>query len=230
MAIIEKVLGRRRDLPMWESINLNSSSAGGVGTDYEHTICFVPQLAQGIASGLSGDLPSNAQNVRNVTLIFEAALTGVATNNFTINILQRRAGALLVNTTSATTIIAGQNTVTPASMNNIVVGSLLVFSGGTGATETVTVSAVTPTTFTATFANGHSGAYTIVAAPLATITYASGVNETAFVPHQFNVPVSAANVLKPGDCVTIQRVSNGTGLASPALTVGVDLVPAGIGL
>lgn len=228
MAQVEKVLGRRRDLPMWESINLNSSSAGGVSTDYEHVICWIPVLTA--PSGLSGDLPINAQNVRSVSIVFEAAVTGANTNNFTLNILQRRGGALLVNTNSASTVTAGSFTVTPASMANIVVGSQLVFSGGTGATETVTVSAVTPTTFTATFANGHSGAYTIVSAPFASITYASGTNEVAFVPHQFNVPVTNANMLKPGDCVTIQRVSNGTGLASPPLTVGVDLVPAGIGL
>lgn len=228
MAEVEKILGRRRDLPMWESINLNSSSAGGVSTDYEHVILFVPQLIA--PSGLSSDLPPNAQNVRSVSLVFEANVTGVATNNFTLNILQRRGGALLVNTNSASTVTAGSFTVTPASMANIVVGSQLVFSAGTGATETVTVNAITSTTFTATFANGHSGAYTIVAAPMATVTYASGTNETAFVPHQFNVPVGNWNMLKSGDCVTIQRVSNGTGLASPALTVGVDLVPAGIGL
>jgi len=68
-----------------------------------------------------------------------------------------------VNTTSATTIIAGSNvTVTPASMSNIFVGQKLNFANGTGTAETVVVKQ-TPslTTFTADFVNGHSGAYTI---------------------------------------------------------------------
>lgn len=66
-----------------------------------------------------------------------------------------------VSTTSATTITAGTQTVTPASMANITPGMLLNFANGTGTAEVVTVQLVTATTFTATFVNGHSGAYTI---------------------------------------------------------------------
>lgn len=294
MAEINRAIGRHRDYPQIEAINLNSSSAGGSGTDYEHVVVNIPNLALFAGAGTVGDLPLNAQQVRNVSVIFEAALNGVATNNFTLNILQRRNGALLVNTTSATTITAGANVVvTPASMTNIVVGAYLYFSLGTGTAETVVVTAVTSTTFTATFANNHSSSYTITSAPLATVTYATttsattvvagsnvvtpasmasiyvgsqlqfsggtgatevvlvtavtattftatfvnghsggytiAIAELAFVPHQFYVPMTSANSLLPGDIVTIQRISNGTGLASPALTVSVDLVPAGIG-
>jgi hypothetical protein len=218
MAELNRGIGRHRDYPQVESINLNSSAAGGSGTDYEHPIAYIPNLALFAGAGTASDIPVNAQQVRNVSVIFEAVLNGVATNNFTLNILQRRAGALLVNTTSATTITAGAGVVvTPASMTNIVVGAYLYFSVGTGTAETVVVTAVTSTTFTATFVNGHSGGYAIAIA------------ELAFVPHQFYVPITTANSLLPGDIVTIQRISNGTGLASPALTVGVDLVPAGIG-
>ncbi len=66
-----------------------------------------------------------------------------------------------VGTTAPTTIVAGSQVVTPASMSNIQVGQYLNFAGGTGAAEDVLVTAVTSTMFTATFVNGHSGAYTI---------------------------------------------------------------------
>ncbi len=222
---IDRVLGQYRDVTIPPGI-LVPAAAAGTGTDFEHVAFALTQLAA--ASGAAGEMPNNRLNVRSALLTFEAAITGAATNNFTLNLWQKRSGAILVNTTSATTISAGQNTVTPASMANIVVGSQLVFSGGTGATETVTVQSVTSTTFTAVFVNGHSGAYTITSAPLATVTYASGTNETALVPHQFNVLMNAANALAPGDVVTIQRVSAGTGLASPNFTVTLDLQPAGI--
>lgn len=68
----------------------------------------------------------------------------------------------LVATTSTTAVAApGSVTVTPASMNNIVIGLILNISGGTGTAEDVRVTAVTTTTFTATFANTHSGTYNI---------------------------------------------------------------------
>ncbi len=68
---------------------------------------------------------------------------------------------LAVDTTSATTISAGSQVVTPASMTGIRLSQMLVFAGGTGAAEAVRVTALTSTTFTATFANSHSGAYHI---------------------------------------------------------------------
>ena len=226
---LDKVLGKHRDITLFESINLNSSSAAGATADYEHIVFMLPQPNG--SAGTLGDLPINALNVRTILIGFEGAITGAATNNFTLNIWQRRNGTFLVNTTSATAITAGSSvTVTPTSMQNILTGSQLVFSGGTGSTETVTVLSVTPTSFVANFASNHSGAYTITSAPLATVTYGAGVNETQFVPHQFSVPVNKANMMVPLDCITIQRVSNGNGMASPSLTVGLDLVPAGIGM
>lgn len=295
MAQGDRASQKHRDVPALPTINVNLSVAGGVSTDFEHVIYFTPDLTMFQASGETGDMPINAMNVRLAILSFEAALTGVATNNFTLNFIQRRAGNILVNTTSATTVTgAGTATITPASMANISLNSRLVFSGGTGATETVVVSAVNFTggTFTATFANNHSGAYTIQSAPLATVTYATttsattvvaGVNtvtpasmasiyvgsrlqfsggtgatevvlvtsvtattftanfanghsgaytiaiaELAFVNHQFYVPMGPFNAILPGDVVTLQRISNGTGLANPALTVGLDLVPTGV--
>lgn len=221
---ISKALRPNRDLPQIESVNIAAQTAGAA---YEHAIVALPNLAQGAPSGTSGELPQNSLTLRWVQLVFEAALAGVATNNVTYNVNQYRAGSPPVNTTSATTIVAGQQVVTPASMANITVNSKLVFSGGTGAAETVVVQSVNNSagTFTATFANGHSGAYTIVSAPLATITYASGVNASKWVPVQ--LALTPGNYIAPGDVVTLQMASNGTGLATPALSVILEWVLSG---
>jgi hypothetical protein len=85
---------------------------------------------------------------------------------FHINATQATAAAIGNNvaTTSSTTITAGSNVVvTPASMNNIVAGRYLNFSGGTGTFEDVLVKSVDTGagTFTADFVNNHSGGYTI---------------------------------------------------------------------
>lgn len=292
MAQGDRVSQKHRDIPALPTINQNASVVGGVATDFEHVIYVTPDLTMFQSSGESGDMPINAMNVRLALLMFEAALNGVVTNNFTLNFIQRRAGNILVNTASVTTVVAGLQTVTPTTMANIYPNSRLTFSGGTGATETVSVTTITPTTFQAVFVNGHSGAYTIQSAPLATVTYATtssattvvtGVNvvtpasmvsifvgsrlqfsggtgatevvlvtavtattftanfvnghsgaytiaiaELAFVPHQFFVPMTPAQALLAGDVVTIQRISNGTGLANPAFTCGLDLVPTGV--
>jgi hypothetical protein len=67
-----------------------------------------------------------------------------------------------VNTTTSTTITAGAaRVVTPASMARIYVGQRLVIANGAATSESVTVTAVTATTFTADFANGYSGTTTI---------------------------------------------------------------------
>ena len=138
--------------------------------------------------------------------------------------------ALPVNTTSATTIVASTMAVTPLTMSNIVPGISLFISGGTGTAETVVVQSVTATTFTATFVNGHSGAYTITYAPLATINY----NATSVVTQQWNaalfIPPPFNNILLAGDIVTYQRTSNNvTGLALPLMTMEYEYVPARIG-
>ena len=69
---------------------------------------------------------------------------------------------LLVNTTLGTSFVAGTRTVTPPSMTNITVGLRLTI-GGT--TEVVTVTAITGTTFTAVFAQGHASTDTVTAPP-----------------------------------------------------------------
>jgi len=74
----------------------------------------------------------------------------------------RAAGAV---TTSATAVSPGSVVVTPASMAGIAVGSVLAVDVG-AAFETVTVTAATGTTFTATFANTHSGTWAINGSPV----------------------------------------------------------------
>ena len=130
-----------------------------------------------------------------------------------------------VNTTSATTISAGSQTVTPASMANIFVGTQLFFSGGTGASETVIVTAVTGTTFTATFANGHSGAYTIttpsnlVYIPVGTcVSTTSGTTITAGT----GVVVTPASMAGIYDGQKL-NVANGTGTAEDVVVKAVNL-------
>jgi hypothetical protein len=66
-----------------------------------------------------------------------------------------------VNTTATTAVTSGATVITPADMTNIVPGILLNVYSGTGTAETVPVTATTSTTFTATFANSHSGTYSI---------------------------------------------------------------------
>lgn len=68
-----------------------------------------------------------------------------------------------VSTTTSTTITAGSRTVTPASMTGIYVGQRLVIDSGEATSESVVVTAVTSTTFTATFVNGYSGTTTVQA-------------------------------------------------------------------
>lgn len=73
-----------------------------------------------------------------------------------------------VNTTPTTTIYAGTQTITPSSITGVVAGQLFTFSGGTGASENVSVASLTSADFQGTFANGHSGGYTVVATPIST--------------------------------------------------------------
>lgn len=63
-------------------------------------------------------------------------------------------GGIAASTTSTTTVAPGSVVVTPASMTGIAVGTNLLVDTST-AQETVTVTAVTSTTFTATFTKAH---------------------------------------------------------------------------
>lgn len=66
-----------------------------------------------------------------------------------------------VNTTLGANIAAGTRTVPPAAMTGIYVGQRLFINQGTATGESVVVTAITSTTFTAVFANAHNNADTV---------------------------------------------------------------------
>jgi hypothetical protein len=230
MVHVQSLVGAYVDLPLAPPVRIPAGTAGSAN-DYEYALFTIPDLTQ-LSATNKGVIPYNAISLRAVTIVPEAAVTGASAHFYSWLIRQYRAGTVLnqVNTTSATTITAGSGVVvTPASMQNIVVGSILYVSGGTGTAEYVVVTAVSYAagTFTATFANNHSGAYTIVGTGLAQISYnGTGVTETAYAPRQLKVLApTSATIIQPGDVLTIQRLSNdATGLASPAATVQLDYV------
>lgn len=81
----------------------------------------------------------------------------------------RVVSALWVNTSSAALVTAGAGKViTPGSMDNIAVGSRLRIDDTAATTEIVTVTAITATTFTATFANGYAANFRIQASHVET--------------------------------------------------------------
>ena len=232
MAKLHRLMGKNRDVTLGAQIRIPSAAAAGAN-DYEMVVFTVPDLTKiaPTVSGTAGFVPQNAAYVRSIMLTPEAAITGAATNFFAWNVRQYRAGSLvaLINTTSATTITAGSGVVvTPASMAGIQVGTILYFSGGTGTAEYVIVTAVTATTLTATFANNHSGAYTIVSNNIASVAYSgTGVTEAAYTTHQSGVgafTIPTPHKLIAGDVLTLARQTFGTGLSggSPALTVMID--------
>jgi hypothetical protein len=226
---ISKALRGNLDLQQIECLNVAAASAGS-GSDFEHVIGYVADLTQGGPSGAAGMQAVNYQQIRYFTMVWEATMTGQATNYFTINFNQYRAGALLVNTTSSTSVsAAGSATITVGSggAKNCYIGQYLNISGGTGTAETVQVTAfnANSNTITAVFANTHSGTYNVVAAPLATLAYSSSsVTDSKFVPHQIK---ALPNTVQAGDVITVARVSTGTGLASVAATFGYEWVCAG---
>ncbi|MDE3097496.1 MAG: hypothetical protein KGK07_16035 [Chloroflexota bacterium] len=74
------------------------------------------------------------------------------------------AGGALVDTTSATAVAApGSATVVVGSVANLRVGMRLAITDGVGVAELVVVTAFDPVgvTFTAVFANTHSGTYSV---------------------------------------------------------------------
>jgi len=227
---MSKALRGNLDLQQIECYALPALSAGSAA-DVEHVIGYVTDLTQGGPSGAAGMQAYNGQQIRFFTAVWEATMTGQATHYFTLQFKQYRAGALLTNTTSSTTVSAAgsaQITVGSGAAVNCYVGQYLDISGGTGTAETVQVTAFDPVgnKITAVFANTHSGTYNVVSTPLAQRVYnSSSVTDAAWVPRQI---AALPNTLKPGDVITVKRLSNdATGLASVAATVGYEWVCAG---
>lgn len=222
MAELDEIVGRHADIPFVLSDRI-SSAAGGTAADYEVVLFALTDLGLIAPSSPKSTLPGNDIALKAVTLIPEANITGNATNNFYWAIRQWRGGSAInqVNTTAPAITAGAGVVVTPANPAGIQVGSLLFISGGTGASETVLVTAIGNGTFTANFANSHSGAFTITSTQLALVNYnAPAVTETAYVPHQLTPLFSP---ILPGDVITLQRLSNNaTGLASPSVGVMLE--------
>ncbi len=87
-----------------------------------------------------------------------------------------------INTSIAANISAGAQTVTPGSMSGIAVNRLLWIGTG-GSQEQVAVTGVTASTFTATFANSHTGSSAV-----------TGASTPMYSPYQ----VTAAEMWKSG--------------------------------
>ncbi|TXC99501.1 hypothetical protein [Streptomyces sp. ISID311] len=132
--------------------------------------------------------------------------------------------------TSAVTASTTPQAVTPASMNNIIVGSLVTVDDGTTNGETVTVTATTATTFTAVFVQNHSnGAAAVLnrsmVARIAQNGTAGQISQD-FTPHG-NVSFVAAHPSDPATlyCVTSnQRVwSTTAGATAGPSTVWAEI-------
>lgn len=87
---------------------------------------------------------------------------------------------------------------------------------------TVAITGVATNNATVNLCKRTNGGAAVV---VATLTFASGTNGTAFKPSALAVN-SANAALAPGDVVTVQLVQNGTGLALPAGAVTFDLTVA----
>lgn len=217
MAQLSESLGLHRDIPLGVT-RFVASAAAGSAADYEHVLAVITDLTKLAGSGQAGDLPLNPMMVRAVIWVVEATLTGAVTNNFTWQVLQKRAGALLVNTTTTTAVGApGSVTITPAAMTNIFLGTQLLVDTGASA-ETVVVTAVTSTTFTATFANTHSSTWNVVSAPLASVAYTTTSSATTVV--------AGVNTVTPASMASIYvgsqlNFSGGTGSAETVVVTSV---------
>jgi hypothetical protein len=135
-----------------------------------------------------------------------------------------------VSTTAADIITPGTFTVTPLSMQNITVGRLLNFNGGTGTAEDVQVLSVTATTFTAVFAQSHSGGYVISSQRTVDIgeftvnTLGVGVTITLYDGHPSAFPTGAPfAVITPnaGEPTRIFKTRINRGLFYTATSTGV---------
>ncbi len=183
---------------------------------------IVAGLALGIGSGSTFEIVYvQAVSGSNITAVFlnshsgSAAATSILVPFEPVAFLPAFGPA---STTSSSTVASGSHAMTPASMLGIHVGdSLLVDTVVSGVQETVVVTAVTNTTFTATFTNAHSGTNY----PVVTALDAYGK------PLLANGPRCE---IRPHDVLTYNRVSNNsTGIATPVGLLQLEWVPSVIG-
>lgn len=131
--------------------------------------------------------------------------------------------SVVVNTTVPAPISQGVQVVAPVSMANIVVGTLLTVNNGLPDQESVFVTAVTGTTFTAAFALTHLGGATLMSSAfngtIAASTIATVLNPTPLdlskvgqIPSQFlpSVPLSSISLDVGGQTDGVNTVKIGT--------------------
>lgn len=148
----------------------------------------------------------------------------------------------VVNTSLGTAVvILGVNTVSPASMAGIYVGALLLVDFGTSEQEQIQVTAVTTTTFTATFVNAHLSTASVTGAtfpsgtqlgnPLFTqdeiIGYFADVQNDFLLKTRCIFEVTGSTV-EPIPPENIQIVNNNRFYAQPSQAIRVERVSVGI--
>lgn len=207
-------------LPLSVATTLGTAVASG---DIGSVKTVTPAAMTGIVPGalLSIDTSGSLEYVRVISTTgttFNARFQKTHAGSAAVaTVLPARQGAPFIpadattGTTSTTTVTSGSTAITPASMYGIHVGDSLLCDVG-GVQEVVEVTAVTATTFTAVFANAHSGTWAIAAST----TPATGAQKALGNGSPFE--------LQEGDVVSIQRISNNvTGLATPNMIVQFDL-------
>ncbi len=139
---------------------------------------------------LAGAIFGGAAVTIGSTLVTTAANNFATVGTRAIGTALGRVIAYPINTSVAAAIAAGAQTVTPLSMTGINVGSQLTIDTGANQ-EVVNVTAVTATTFTATFAKPHgagSGVQGLTSAPGAAVIAVPGAgNSQAVVLVDLNV-------------------------------------------
>lgn len=196
MADLRRSIGKAIDWPQVAQITFPTATAGSASDPVDTHVFVLPSVARRFAPGNTTP-PAVATRTRIEQIISEAMFSsqgtvntvGNATNNADLRLNCYRGGNLqgalayyplkvnttlgtvvqqTVATTATTAVTSGSTVITPASVTGIVVDSYLSISGGTGTAEYVTVTAVTSTTFTASFSNAHSGTYNIATTAVAT--------------------------------------------------------------
>jgi hypothetical protein len=115
---------------------------------------------QGLGRVLAGAISSGTAVTIGAKLVVSSSNIFATVGSRAIGTAVGQVAAYAVNTTVAANSAAGSVTVTPASMVGIISGMQLTIDQGS-LQEVVTTTAISATTFTATFANAHTGPFTV---------------------------------------------------------------------
>lgn len=131
------------------------TNSGSVASIYEIVCKF-----QGLGRVLAGAVASGTAVTIGSALIITSSNIFATVGSRAIGTAIGLVAAYAINTTVASSVATGSHAVTPASMVGITTSTQLVIDSGS-LQEIVTPSAITATTFTATFANAHTGPFTV---------------------------------------------------------------------